>query len=212
MTGMRLHFAPGSPFARIVRVLLRELGIDCGEVELADFPPPDRFFAVNPLGQVPALETADGTLFPTRLIIDHLIALPRVASSSVAPAIRSTPGRWQDEQVLAVLLLMGDALAAIKYQAWAGLQPSGENLIGYDPAERHAERVERTLDWLKERATPEGFLPGLFSVQDITLACLLLWTDVRGGFPWRGRPKIEAIVDHCNARPSFEATKPQPWP
>lgn len=209
---MKLHYAPGSPFARIIRVLLRELALNCREVEIKGFPPSGDYFAVNPLGQVPALETAEGVKFPTRIIIDFLMALPRRETLPLAPAVRRAEGCWQDDQMLAVLLAMGDALAVIKYQDWAGLRVTGENLIGFDPADRHAERVRRTLDWLEERATQSGFLPGVLSVQDVALASFVLWTEARGGFSWRGRPRLEAIVAGCAKRPSFAATQPQPWP
>ena len=160
---MRLHFTPGSPFSRIVRVLLRELRLPCEEVLLAEFPPPPAFFAVNPLGQVPALETRDGVRFPTRLIIDELLGQPRAAPSPVASAVRRAPDEWRDDQLMSVLLALGDAIASIKYQEWAGLQAAGENLIGYDPADRHTERVQQALDWLETRAGDAGFLPGVLS-------------------------------------------------
>jgi glutathione S-transferase len=209
---VKLHYTPGSPFARIIRVLLRELALDCRELEIRGFPPSADYFAVNPLGQVPALEAAEGVKFPTRIIIDFLLALPRRMPSSVAEAVRREHGCWQDDQMLTVLLAMGDALAVMKYQSWAGLKPADKNLLGFDPADRHAERALRTLDWLEGNATTEGFLPGVLSVQDIALARILLWTDARGGFPWRDRPKLEAIVARCAERPSFAATMPQPWP
>jgi glutathione S-transferase len=209
---LKLHYTPGSPFARIIRVLLRELSIECEELEIVEFPPAAAYFAINPLGQVPALETAEGMKFPTRIIIDHLMALPRRSPTSLAPCVRRDGGHWQDDQALAVLLAMGDAFAAMKYQAWAGLAPVDENLLGYDPAERHKERIQRTLDWLEGLATAEGFLPGLLSVQDIVLTAILLWIEARGGFAWRGRPRLEAIVARCAERPSFAATPPQPWP
>ncbi|WP_119271663.1 glutathione S-transferase family protein [Taklimakanibacter deserti] len=209
---MKLHYTPGSPFARIIRVLVRELALDCKEVAIRGFPPANDYFAINPLGQVPALETAEGVKFPTRIIIDFLMALPRREPLPVARAVRRWEGYWQDDQLLAVLLAMGDALAAIKYQNWAGLRPGGKNLLGFDPADRHAERLGRTLDWLEGNAAPDGFLPGVLSVQDIALASFVLWTEARGGFPWRGRPRLEAIVAGCAERPSFAATEPQPWP
>jgi glutathione S-transferase len=209
---VKLHYTPGSPFARIIRVLLRELTIACEEAEIVEFPPPEKYFAVNPLGQVPALETAEGLKFPTRVIIDHLMTLPRRRLAPVTLAVRRDEGHWQDDQLLFVLLAMGDALAAMKYQVWAGLHQARENLLGYDPAVRHRERVLKTLDWLEARATLEGFLPSALSVQDIALASIILWIEARGGFPWRGRPKLEAIVQRCAGRPSFTATKPQPWP
>ena len=133
-------------FARMIRVLVRELGLEFDEIEIREFPPSQAYFAVNPLGQVPALETHDGIRFPTRLIIDFLIAHPDRADGEFAKSVRRTADCWQDEQTLAVILAMGDALGAIKYQVWAGLEPAGENLLGYDPAERHKERVQRTLD------------------------------------------------------------------
>lgn len=209
---MRLHYTPGSPFARIIRVMLRELDIACEEVEILGFPPSSDYFAINPLGQVPALETDDGVRFPTQLIIDFLLEGAPHAASPLAPSLRRDAAHWQDEQTLTVLLGMGDALAAMKYQQWAGLGPGGDNLLGYDPADRHRERALRTLDWLEERAGPDGFQPGRLSVQDIALTAILLWIDARGGFPWRGRPKLEAIVAACAARPSFAGTGPQPWP
>lgn len=209
---MRLHYAPGSPFARIVRVLLRELSLDCEEIELTTFPPPAGYFATNPLGQVPALEIDGGVLFPTRLIVDHLLGLPRVATATIASSVRRRTDDWRDEQVLMVLLALGDTLASMKYQHWAGLGPVGENLIGYDPAERHLERAGRTLDWLEAAASSDGFIPGTIAAQDIALACIILWTEARGGIPWRGRPRLEAIVARLDARPSFAATRPQVWP
>jgi len=90
--------------------------------------------------------------------------------------------------------------------------PGGTNLIGYDPAERHMNRVQRTLDWLEARATPTGFLPDVLSVQDIALACFVIWTEARGSITWRGRSSLEAIIATCTKRPSFAATTPQPWP
>jgi glutathione S-transferase len=208
---LKLHYTRGSPFARIVRVLVRELDLDCDE-EVSGFPPSADYFAVNPLGQIPALETADGIRFPTRIIIDYLLGQPRRGDTSLARSVRRSEEHWQDDRMLAVLLAMGDALAAMKYQAWAGLRPGGKNLIGFDPANRHLERVERTLDWLESIAAPSGFLPDVLSVQDIALSCFILWTEARGPIAWRGRPKLEAIVANCANRSSFLATGPPPWP
>jgi glutathione S-transferase len=100
----------------------------------------------------------------------------------------------------------------ISAEEWAGLVPGGHNVLGYDPAERHMERVFRTLDWLEAKASASGFIPDLLSVQDIALSCLILWMEARGGLAWRGRPNLEAVVARCEARSSFIATAPQPWP
>lgn len=209
---MKLHYTPGSPFARIVRVLVRELQLDCEETAITGFPPAPGYFDINPLGQVPALETEDGIRFPTRIIIGYLLGLPRRSDSALARSVRRSDGHWQDERTLDVLLAMGDALAAMKYQGWAGLAPAGPNLIGFDPAHRHLERALSALDWLESIAAPSGFMPNVLSVQDIALSSFILWTEARGPIAWRGRPRLEAIVGNCAGRSSFAATKPQPWP
>ena len=61
---MQLYYIQGSPFARLVHVLLRELGLTCHEIEIQEFPPPTDYFAVDPLGEVPVLDTHLGRLFP----------------------------------------------------------------------------------------------------------------------------------------------------
>jgi glutathione S-transferase len=117
----------------------------------------------------------------------------------------------EDRQLLAVLLAMGDVLAATKYQEWAGLRPPERNVLGFDIAERNGARVQRTLDWLESKATVSGFFPGILSVQDIALVCLILWTESRRPIAWRGRARLEALVESSERRPSFAASVPRPW-
>jgi glutathione S-transferase len=206
---LKLDYSAGSPFSRIIRILIRELGLDIHETEIRTFPPPPAFFAINPLGQVPALETDDGPRSPTGLIIDYVMALPTAAATDIAASVRRGRECWQDQQLLAVILAMGDALSAMKYQDWAGLAPTGRKLVGHNPAERHMQRLVHALE---RKAGSGGFLPGVLSVQDIAAACFILWAEARGGLPWRGRTKLEAIVKNCSKRQSFIATEPQPWP
>ena len=98
---MKLHYTPGSPFARIIRVLLRELAHDCQEVEIGEFPPSSDYFAVNPLGQVPALETAEGVRKTASAAVEKLPV------SAMATKVRSTSlsssgmGRRKDMVIVA---------------------------------------------------------------------------------------------------------------
>lgn len=190
---MELHYFDGSPFARIVRVLAREHAVDWKEIEIVEFPAPDSFLDLNPLGQVPVLVDGDCTYFPTRVVIDVLFSRVRTANGTVAMAVARPDRRVEDEQVLAVVLAMGDALVAHHYHKWAGIGPIGRDRLGFDPTERNMVRVYHALDWLEARMDGAGFLPGLISVQDISLACFIIWTESRGPVDWRGRPKIEAF-------------------
>lgn len=207
---LELHYIDGSPFARIVRILAREHGIAMREIEVVEFPPSDDFLKLNPLGQVPVL-TADGVAyFPTRIAIDALLGRVADPVEGVAAAIAREDHRAEDQQDLAVILAMGDALAAHHYAKWAGIGPVGRNRLGFDPAERNMLRALRTLDWLENRMRDASFQPGHVSVQDVALAAIILWTESRGSIAWRGRPQMERLVDTLASRASFAATVPRP--
>jgi glutathione S-transferase len=210
---MLLYYIQGSPFARVARVLLREFEIPCAERLLEEFPPGPAYFDVNPLGQVPAIEDGAERYFPTSVVLSFIVSKaprPGPSTAGVARTLFRDGSRQQDEQLLMVLLGMGDMMVAVQYQKWAGLGAVERNRLGYDPAERNMQRVYRTLDWLEQRAANDGFWPGTTSVQDVVLACLILWSESRGPIQWRGRPKLEGIVSGLDARPSFKATAPLP--
>jgi glutathione S-transferase len=206
---MQLHYIDGSPFARMVRVLIQEFGLAVDEREITEFPPSEDHLSLNPLGQVPVLVDGGQSFFPTSIVFDVLLA--KVPHAGQVANTISRPGhRIEDAQVLAVILAMGDALAAHHYALWAGTGPVGPDRLGFDPAERNMIRVLTTLDWLEARMQPTGFQEGIISVQDVALACLILWTESRGKIAWRGRPGIESLIDRLSSRPSFIATVPRP--
>ena len=206
---MDLYYIDGSPFARMARVLIREHALPVTLHEITEFPPPDDYLAINPLGHVPVLVRSGQSLFPTRIVLDALLSqVPQ--AGEVANAVTRADHALADEQVMAVILTMGDALAAHHYALWAGIGPVSRNRLGFDPAERNMVRVLATLDWLERRIGAGGFHPGTISVQDIALACLILWTESRGAIDWRGRPGIEAMLARLQQRPAFIATAPRP--
>ncbi|WP_162914081.1 glutathione S-transferase family protein [Taklimakanibacter lacteus] len=207
---MELHYIDGSPFARIVRVLACEHAVALREVEIGSFPPPERLLDINPLGQVPVL-VADGVAyFPTRIAIEALLARVIEPGKGVATTIARRRAPARDDQDMAVILAMGDALAAHHYARWAGVGPVAENQLGFDPAQRNMTRALRTLDWLEKRMEEGCFQPGILSVQDIALACFILWTESRGPIAWRERPQIERLIGNLESRASFIATRPRP--
>ncbi len=205
---MDLHYIDGSPFARVLRVLLREHALPVTLHEITAFPPPPDLMALNPMGHVPVLIRDGVARFPTQIAITTLLS--GVTSATVATAIARPAQALDDEQTLAVIFAMGDALVAHHYLDWAGYGPVTRNRLGFSPPGRNMLRVTTTLDWLEARIGADGFQPGILSVQDIALACLLLWAESRGPIAWRGRPKIEALVARLRTRPSFSATEPRP--
>lgn len=207
---LELYYTDGSPFARILRILAREHAVAMREIEIVEFPTPDSFFNINPLGQVPVLMADGQAHFPTRIAVAALLARLKTSSQNVATAIARPGDQEKDEQDLAVILAMGDALVAHQFAKWAGIGPIDRNQLGFDPAERNLIRALRTLDWLETCMEEQGFQPGHISVQDIALAAFILWTESRGAISWRGRPKIVHLIGALEGRASFVATVPRP--
>jgi glutathione S-transferase len=210
MAELLCHYVDGSPFARMLRVMARELHLPMKESEIVDFPPPETFFDLNPLGQVPVLMVDDTAHFPTEIALEAL-GEQAAARGAVPPAFRLSSYTLQERHVLSVVLALGDQLAGVRYRAWAGLRPGGPNVLGFDIDARASSRINATLDWLEIRAHPEGFLGGDISLTDIAVACLILWTESRGPIAWRARPSLEALVDRLAVRPSFKDTAPRPF-
>jgi glutathione S-transferase len=210
---MLLHCLPGSPFARMARVCLRELQLEFRERMIDTFPPADDFFRLNPLGQVPVLEDDGHAYFPTMPVLRHIFrkAGPGAGNSgNFAVALAREGSEEADLQVLDVLISFSDFVVANQYIKWPDMQPGPRNRLRFDTVERNAGRIRNTLDWLEHQVSHDGFWPGIISAQDVVLACMLLWTESRGPIEWRGRPGLERIVAKLKDRQSFRETAPPP--
>ena len=181
---MILYFAPGSPFARILRILSREHGLGLLEVETPLRDPTAPQLAHNPAGRVPALLDGATLICETPLILAHLGLLPREA---------------------AALSRLGQAMALLDGIAvWNRdlRRPEQERSISFQALER--SRANRILDALDVAAHDP------FSVEGIALACALGYCDRRHSvFQWReGRPKLAAWHAAITSRPAFVETTP----
>jgi len=214
---LRLHFTPGSFFSRKVRIVLEEKGLPCeSRVEGSSRQrSPDSFSAINPVLKVPVLIDGDLTLFESDLIIEYLLRkYPGNAPGGAAPPLAAEMTRvarhWEDAKTLVVINDAADTMLNLRY--W---KANGLAVEAVDYGRKQQTRFHSCLDWLEQRATSEGFIPGTFSIQDIALICALDYVDARGEYlegllEWRGRPRIEAIVARYRERPSMKATVPGP--
>ena len=198
---LRLHFTPGSFFSRKVRIVLAEKGL-AYEPRVEDTSrqrSPESFAAINPVLKVPVLIDGDLTLFESDLIIEYLLRnYPGSAPDAAVPLLASEMTRpahhWEDAKTLIVLNDAADTMLNLRY--W---KANGIDVQAVDYGRKQQSRFHSCLDWLEQRATPEGFVPGVFSIQDIALICTLDYVDARGEYlrgiiEWRGRPRHEAIV------------------
>jgi glutathione S-transferase len=203
---MRKLLCSGSPFARRVRVILIEKGLEF-ETDFHDgFRPIDEIKPHNPALQVPVLYDGDRHLFGSTLILHYLVqeyagCPPRPADPPLAPTITRPERHWDDMLILTAIEAMADALMGVRI-----LLASGTADVPYTARQR--ARITACLDWLEQRIVPEGFWPEVFSVMDLNLMCSLLWGETRGAIDFRtGQwPKIVAMIDRWQSRPSLLAT------
>jgi glutathione S-transferase len=191
-----------------------ELDAPCELVEEAEFPP-KLVEAFNPAMQVPTLVDRGRSLFGTRLITEYLLSqYPRANETDLASlAVRPTrpSEHWRDAQVLTALEALLNATVARSYLIWTGVEHRSNAAIPLDLAKREQERMHRLLDWLEGEASPTGFIPEVFSLQDVWLISTIAWTEARIAVQWRGRPKLEAIVQRHANRGSVLTTTPPLW-
>ena len=204
-----LYMGAVSPYTRKVRVMLAEKGLEYkNQPTPTDRLQDDYWTRVNPCGRVPALDDNGRVLFESNVILDYLLTRypespkdaprPRLVTSLVRPE-----KRWEDtETLVAIETVLNSGLTMQRFGRNSGVDTEPPYLA------REHKRVQSILDWLEKRATPEGFVPGWFSVLDLNLVITLQWVDFRKVFEWRGRPNIDKLVAFHEKRPTIPPTHP----
>lgn len=207
---MKLYFSNGSPFARKVRVVLAELGLDY-EADILDGLRPTSS-PPGPTIAVPVLEDGPLRLWESDLIVDYLLRTypaARPAAGSARPPLSPWMARperhWQDMTVLATIATCATSIVNLRLMQPDGVTPASSGYMA-----RQKARVENCLDWLETQVTGDGFAPGWFSIMDVAFVCPIAFCDARGVMPWRGRPKLDALYDRCRMRPSLLTTPIDP--
>ena len=199
---MKLYITKGSPYARMVRVVMLEKGLE-NRIELIPAQtrvPGSPYYAVNPSGRVPYLVRDDGVGFEdSKLICAYLDQL----DGKPAFELPSGAQTWEARRLEAVATSMMDGIAV-----WARELMRPESDRSATILRHEAERGERLADyWESEISHP--WMGGPLNLAQITLACALGFDPWVPGFGWRnGRPNLAVWLDQILARPSFVATQP----
>ena len=201
---MRLVHVPGSPFARKVRILIRELGLRDRVEELVTTlrQPDSAILGFNPLGKVPALVIDGGVCLTESLVIaDYLESV--AGPKALTPA--SGAARWR--------ALADDAFATALLDSivWRMRELHRREEAFRSPAflSQERDRARRGCDALEARA---GVVGGPLSRAQITLACAFAfadkWLPDEG---WReGRTTLSSWYESFRTRPAFVETTPEP--
>ena len=197
---MKLHWSPRSPFVRKVMVAAHELGL-AGQFQtvrtvagMAQTPP--ALLVDNPLGKIPALVLADGTvLYDSFVIIDHLDVL-------------AGGGRMIPRDAAARLLELRRHALANGFLDLLVLWRNERDKPHPMPAwlEGFARKTDAVLAALEAEIGAIAAAP--VGVAQITIAIACAYMDFR--FPqlgWRAAcPELSAWESSFAARPSMRAT------
>jgi len=184
----QLYFSPASPFARKVRVAIREKNLvdRIQEVEVTTSPVDTNpeLAAHNPLGKLPCLVRTDGrVVYDSRAILRFIDSLD--ADMPLYPADDTEFDRLTVES-LAEGLIEAALLCVYERRVRPDDQVSESWLAGQQ------DKINRALDWF-EAHVPDAVAPR-FDAATIGLACALGYLDFRQPIEnWRpGRPQLSA--------------------
>jgi glutathione S-transferase len=196
---MKLFYASGSPYARIIRVVLRETGLDrrVPEEEVTLRDPNSTLLAYNPGGKVPALQLDDGTILTeSLLVLDYFDT--QHGGRRLLPVDGSDGWKTLAETGRAYAFL--DAVTAWNRELRFGLKAPGVIALETERANRAADAFETALG--------HGRYQGPVDAAQIVLGAALENIARRHKVrDWRpSRPRLSAFLDKIAQRPSFTAT------
>ncbi|MGR3889497.1 glutathione S-transferase [Pseudomonas sp. 1152_12] len=202
---MTLFHNPASPFVRKVRVLLIETGQQ-DRVALHGCMPtpvnPDaQLVQDNPVGKIPALRLADGSvLHDSRVILDYLDH--QHVGNPLIP--RDGSARWRSLTLASMADGIMDAAVLVRYET--AMRPAEKHWAQWLDEQRN--KIRRTVAELEKEAIAE--LASRFDIASISVACALGYLDLRDpDLQWRtANPKLADWYAEVSQRPSMFETQP----
>jgi glutathione S-transferase len=199
---MKLYITPGSPYARIARIVVIEKQIeDLVEIIVAQTRTTDSpYYAINPSGRVPYLVRDDGAGLEESSVIcaylDHYHGEPVFDLPEGAMA-------WEARRLEALARSMMDGLSV-----WLREVSRREDERSPTVIRHETDRAMRMAD-LWETEVEHPLMHGTPNLAQITLGCALGIEARNPDLHWRaGRAKLCNWFDDVAARPSFAATVP----
>jgi glutathione S-transferase len=201
--GLRLYTSPTSPFARMVRVVAIEAGLEKDIVQTTatgtPLDPGSMPVGRNPLGKIPVLERPDGpALYDSRVICRYL---DDISGGRLYPA---KPRLWETLTLEATGHGITEAAVLMVYEA--RVRPEDRRFPEW--VEGQWAKVARALDAIEARWM--AHLAGPLDMGQIAVGCALGYLDFRHeARGWRaGRPALAAWFEAFDGRPAMAATRP----
>jgi glutathione S-transferase len=199
---MKLYITPGSPYARMARIVVIEKGLErrveviAAQTRRADSP----YYTINPSGRVPYLVREDGVgMEESAVICAYLDQLDGKPAFHVPARDQS----WEARRREALARSMLDGLAVWGREIARPHDERSPTVIQHE-----ADRSRRmAAAW--EAEIGHSLMQGALSMLHLTLGCALGLEARNPDLDWRrGRPKLCDWYSRIAARPSFAATVP----
>ena len=199
---MKLYITPGSPYARLARIIVIEKGLE-NRVEIipaktrtTDSP----YYQINPSGRVPYLVDDDGAgMEDSQLIcayLDGLDGKPRFHDAS-----RASDSAYRRLEFAARSMCDGIAV-------WGREMVRPENERSPTTLAHESARTQRMADFFEERVT-DPLLQGAPGMTHLILAVAVEMARKRGlGDLTAGRPRLASWMGAMSALPSMQKTAP----
>ncbi len=203
---LHLLYTTGSPFARAVRIVLDEIGLDYGRHE--EIAAPSAGGLAPPTLQVPTLWHGDLKLWESGIIAEYLLSTfshrPAVEPPLAHEAFRSDALR-RDKLVFSTIQTFGTAATTISQMRWTEVTLDANPYL-----ERLAEKLTHILAWLDGQLgdLESGFQPGFLSIHDIFLAAHVRFVQARPlgiDISLQKYEKLASLLERLDARDSFKA-------
>jgi glutathione S-transferase len=199
---MQLYISPGSPYARIVRIVVIEKKLsDKVEVIAAKTRTTDSpYYQINPSGRVPHLVCDDGLALEDSALICSYLDEVEGQLRFVLPA--GEPG-LEARRLEALVRSTLDGLAVLGREKWRPVNEQSPKIVLHE-----TDRAKRLLN-LWEQQIDHPLFHGQLNMVQIVLGCTLGFADLIPEFSWRTTyPKLNSWFEAISVRPSFLETKP----
>lgn len=200
---LRLISATPSPYARKVRIALKEKGIPFELLTEVPWDATTRTPDYNPLEKLPVLLLPDGgSVYESRFILEWIEV--RHPEPPLLPA--DPDARLFARQIEVVADGVCDALVLLFWERHR--DPDKQSAPWIDRQTRKVDGGLRALaGWAADR---DFIVGGRFGLADIAAGTLCRYLDVRfPDHPWRRtHPNLAAFSDRMERRPSFAASVP----
>jgi glutathione S-transferase len=198
-----------SPFVRRVRVVARELKVPYTLVDTTTDEGQTALRARSPIWKVPTVELFVGepkprVLWDSALIVGELIAR-KGAGLLRLPDERKPFTEHIDE--VAFMTAVDEALLALVKRFY--LQRDGASVDGVASLDKDRERVDSILAWLETQIDKGSWRArGGFGRAELWVVTALDWMRFREVHPLDKYPKLVALLEQANGRPTLHATRP----